>query len=50
MLKQFAKELNLSLDYLHYLAGLLPADLQNIHEPEKVEAAFKAFRKAVKDE
>ncbi len=50
ILKQFAQELNLSLDYLQYLAGQLPSDIQNVNEPSKIEAAFKAFRKAIKDE
>ncbi len=48
LLNQFASELNLSLDYLHYLAGQLPKDLQNVHEPEKIKEAFKAFRKTLK--
>jgi len=47
MLSQFARELNLSLDYLRYLSGRLPDDIRDVHEPELVEEAFKAFRKVI---
>ncbi len=50
ILKQLATALNLSIDYLRYLAGRLPEDVQNVREPENVEAALKAFRKAIKGE
>lgn len=49
LLSQFADVLNLSLDYLRYLSGRLPEDVStSIAEPEKVEEAFKAFRRALK--
>ncbi len=48
ILRQIATILDLSLDYLHFLAGRIPEDLQGFQEPEKVEDAFKAFRKAIK--
>jgi transcriptional regulator with XRE-family HTH domain len=49
ILSQLAKELDLSLDYLRYLSGrLAPDDIRNIEEPEKVEEAFKAFRRIIK--
>jgi len=49
ILNQLAKELDLSLDYLRYLSGrLAPDDIRNIDKPEKVEEAFKAFRRIIK--
>ena len=49
ILNQLADELNLSLDFLRYLSGrLAPDDIQQAQEPEKVEAAFKAFRRVIK--
>lgn len=49
ILKQLADKLGLSLDFLRYLSGRLsPDDIQNAQEPEKVEEAFKAFRKVMK--
>ena len=49
ILIQISSELDISLDYLRFLSGTLPDDikLQN-HQPEDVENAFKAFRKALK--
>ena len=48
-LKQLADKLGLSLDFLRYLSGRLsPDDIQHTQEPEKVEEAFKAFRKVMK--
>ena len=49
ILNQLAKELDLSLDFLRYLSGrLAPDDIRSIDEPEKVEEAFKAFRRIIK--
>ena len=52
ILRQFAKELNLPFEYLLFFAGELPRDvLDSRHsppQPEDVEAAFRAFRKALK--
>ena len=49
LIRQFARELDLSEDYLIYLAGQIPEDLRNSPQPpERVEAAFKAFRKELR--
>ena len=49
LLDQFARELNLSHDYLHFLARQLPEDIvSGDYEPDQVESAFKAFRKALR--
>ncbi len=48
LIKEFARELNLPYDYLSFAAGELPDDLRDgRHPPEKVEAAFKAFRRTL---
>lgn len=50
LLNQFASKLNLSLDYLRYLAGTLPKDIRRDNpKPDKVEEAFKAFRKVLEE-
>jgi len=48
ILAQISSVLNISLDYLCFLSGVLPDDIkrQN-YQPEDVENAFKAFRKAL---
>lgn len=49
-LKQFSRELGIPLEYLLFVAGEYPEDLRTeSHKPEKVEAAFRAFRKALKE-
>lgn len=50
LIEQIARLLNLSKDMLCLAAGTIPNDLKNLatNQPEKVEEAFKAFRKAVK--
>jgi len=50
LIEQIARLLNLSKDILCLAAGTIPNDLKNLatNQPEKVDAAFKAFRKAVK--
>ncbi len=46
---QLAKELGLSPEYLHYMAGKFPEDLREMsHKPEEVEAALRAFRRTLK--
>lgn len=46
MLKQLAKELELEWDYLIYLSGKLPEDIQNLSLPQDdVLSAMKAFRR-----
>ncbi len=47
---QMAAELGLSADMLCLAAGTIPEDLKKLAtaQPEKMEEAFKAFRRAVK--
>jgi transcriptional regulator with XRE-family HTH domain len=46
LLEQIAIALGLDADYLFYLAGRIPPkDRGGDHPPEKVRAAFAAFRK-----
>ena len=48
LMDQLADELNLPREYLYFLAGEMPADLRNQDpKPEKVKAAFQAFRKTL---
>jgi len=48
MTKQFAKRLRLEQEVLFYLAGKLTEDMKNASvEPEKIVAAYQAFRKAL---
>ena len=52
LLRRFAEELKISYEYLFFIAGQYPADIRKetaAHKPEDVEAAFKAFRKALKN-
>jgi len=50
LIAQFATLLKLDKDVLCLSAGTIPEDLQKMAaaQPEKVQEAFKAFRKAVK--
>lgn len=49
LLDQFARELGLPPDYLHFLARQLPEDIvSGNYEPDRVESAFKAFRRALR--
>lgn len=50
LIAQFATLLKLDKDVLILAAGMIPQDLQKLAatQPDKVELAFKAFRKAVK--
>ncbi len=49
LLEQFAKELDLEIDYLFFLSGRLPSDMQNAGtSPKKVQEAFKAFRRTIR--
>ena len=51
LIKQFAKELNLSKDYLMLAAGSLPQELQeklSDSDPATVERAYQAFRRKIK--
>lgn len=51
ILHQLAKALDLSQEYLSFLAGQYPSDLREINpSPERVEKAFQAFRKTLKGE
>ena len=50
ILEQLATILKINKDYLYYLAGQLPSDLRSDpSEQKKVEAAFKAFRRTLKE-
>ena len=51
LIAQFAKELDLAKDHLCFAAGTLPEELRKTvsdARPERVEAAFKAFRRELK--
>jgi transcriptional regulator with XRE-family HTH domain len=51
IIQQFADVLGLPREYLAFLAGEYPNDLLNITPtptPEKIEAAFQAFRRTLK--
>ena|ERR1700722_2564589 len=50
LIGQIAEVLTVSKDVLCVAAGTIPNDLQRMatSQPEKVEQAFKAFRKAVR--
>ena len=50
LIAQFATLLKLDKDVLILAAGMIPRDLQKMaaNDPERVEQAFRAFRKAVK--
>jgi transcriptional regulator with XRE-family HTH domain len=51
LLRQFAAQLDLSPEYLCFVAGQFPADLRGgAHRPERVAAAFQAFRRTLKAE
>jgi transcriptional regulator with XRE-family HTH domain len=46
LIEQFAKALQLSTDYLHFLAGVLPEEIRKRDlTVDDVANAFKAFRK-----
>jgi len=48
LIEQFAENLGLPRDYLDYVAGQMPPDLLGrTADPGQVEAAFRAFRKAL---
>jgi transcriptional regulator with XRE-family HTH domain len=51
LIAQIAEHVDLSKDILCIAAGTIPNDLQKMAatQPQKVEQAFKAFRRAVKD-
>ena len=52
LVAQIAQQIDLSKDILCIAAGTIPNDLQKMAttQPQKVEQAFKAFRRAVKDQ
>ena len=51
LIVQIAELLTVSKDILCIAAGTIPNDLQKMarSQPDKIEQAFKAFRRAVKD-
>src|SRR3990172_5232658 len=53
LIAQFAKELKLSKEYLVLAAGAVPEELQKAltsQNPERVDEAFRAFRRTIKKE
>jgi hypothetical protein len=51
LIAQFAKELELSKDYLLLAAGTVPSDLAarlSDSDPDAIERAFRAFRRTIK--
>lgn len=49
LLRQFARELKLSQEYLHFIAGEFPEEFRGVTAaPDQVESAFQAFRKSLK--
>ena len=49
ILAQFAKELNLPIDYLIVIAGKVPEDLMvEKFKPEEIEAVMRAFRRTLR--
>ena len=52
LIGQFAKELNVSKEFLILAAGAVPKDFQETiarQKPEAVEREFRAFRKKIKE-
>jgi transcriptional regulator with XRE-family HTH domain len=50
LIRQFSGILNIPEEYLYALAGRLPDDLRpDTSDPEKVVAAFKSFRRTLKE-
>jgi transcriptional regulator with XRE-family HTH domain len=50
IIKQLAEKLNLTEDYLFYLAGKLPDDIEGDFSSERVEAAMKLFRRTLHED
>ena len=50
IIKQLAEKLNLTEDYLFYLAGKLPDDIEGNFSSERVEAAMKLFRRTLHED
>lgn len=51
LMDQFARILSIPVEVLYFMAGEIPADLKNTPaDEEKMVAAYKAFRKALKQE
>lgn len=49
LISQFARELKLPQEYLHFVAGEFPAEFRGMAAaPDRVEDAFRAFRKSLK--
>jgi transcriptional regulator with XRE-family HTH domain len=53
LLKQFAGVLQIAPEYLFFVAGQYPEDLRHLRDrgypPERVQAAFRAFRRTLAD-
>ncbi len=51
LLREFARELDLPVEYLSYLAGEIPEDLRGRRaQPETVQGAWSAFRRHLQDD
>jgi transcriptional regulator with XRE-family HTH domain len=50
LIREFARELRLPEEYLLYVAGTFPEDARDsAATPEQVEAAFRAFRRTLRE-
>jgi transcriptional regulator with XRE-family HTH domain len=49
LIEQLAKILGISADVLYFYANRLPADIEREAENQSVQAAYQAFRKALKE-
>ena len=50
LIREFAREFDLPEEYLVYVAGSLPEDVwDSTAPPDKVKAAFQAFRKTLRE-
>ena len=47
---QIADILDMSSDYLLFLAGKTPGDISKEHSPEKINNAYVAFRRALEED
>ena len=50
LLEQLSRALDLDKDYLYFLAGKFPSDMRpGSRSPKQIAAAFKAFRRTLRD-
>ena len=49
LIERFARALNIEVDILYHSAGELPPDIKSVNaDEERVQAAYQAFRRALK--